>query len=266
MATMIFYGNAAAAIDGVADVGAGVTVDLIQVDANGDQVGDVIASTTTGANGHYRLTAPADFFFGHDYVARATGTNEKLEARVIDAALQINPISDTASRLVTMIADDLDLITAEEVEEIVEIVDDVSMNVVPTGLNAAQLSAALIEAVNNDIGANNLINAVVATGQICGYVEDADGKPLTDIRIVARNFRSNALQNKAKTDAQGNYCMNVQDGDYIVGAINQTTASFAASEWWSDEGEAHTQLTAEKITVTGDIGYRGLCSRRRGTH
>ena len=42
MAAMIFYGNAAAAIDGVTDVGAGVTVDLIQVDANGDQVGDVM--------------------------------------------------------------------------------------------------------------------------------------------------------------------------------------------------------------------------------
>ena len=109
-------------------------------------------------------------------MARATGTIEKQEARVIDKSLQINPISDTASRLVTMITDDLDLITAEEVEEIVEIVDDVSMNVVPTGLNAAQLSAALMEAVNNDTGANNLINAVVATGQICGYVEDADGQ------------------------------------------------------------------------------------------
>ena len=252
MAAMIFYGNAAAAIDGVTDVGAGVTVDLIQVDANGDQVGDVISSTTTDANGHYRLTAPADFSFGPDYVARATGTFEKLEARVIDKSLQINPISDTASKLVTMIADDLDLITAEEVEEIVEIVDDISMDVVPTGLNAAQLSAALIETVNNDIGASNLINAVVATGQICGYVEDVDGQPLAGIRIVARNFRSNALQNKAKTDVQGNYCMNVQDGDYIVGAINQTTASFAASEWWSDGGEAYTQLTAEKITVTGD--------------
>ena len=42
-----------AAITGETSVGAGVTINLIEVDVNGVQVGDVIASAITDASGNY---------------------------------------------------------------------------------------------------------------------------------------------------------------------------------------------------------------------
>lgn len=86
--------SAGAAISGLQPV-TGATVELIYVDNNGAQVGDVLASTTTSITGDYRLSLPAGVDFAANLVVRITGVNgTTLDAQVVEQTVDIDPISD----------------------------------------------------------------------------------------------------------------------------------------------------------------------------
>jgi hypothetical protein len=68
---------------------------------------------------------------------------------------------------------------------------------------------------------------------IAGTVTDSGGAPLANIKIVVRDFTQQVKRAEALTDANGNYTLSINSGDYIVGALNLGTTSTAASEWWT---------------------------------
>ena len=245
-----FFGRAAyGAISGVVSVGAGVPVELIQIDASGNQIGTALATTTTDASGNYTFTI-ANFTPGPQYIVRATGSSEIMDARVTGNTVNIDPVSDAASDIITANVSNLSSLTTTEVDEIKKLVDSFQQDVSPLGLTANALSNALVNVVNNDISANNMIAAASANSQICGKVQDNAGASLQGIRIVVRDFGDWVTRNKTQTDSNGDFCVNVPAGDYIVGAINISSTSQAASEWYNNAGDANTQFQADQVTVT----------------
>ena len=87
---------------------------------------------------------------------------------------------------------------------------------------------------------------------IIGEVLDAEGRPIAGAVVRYHDpadYGVDMHTAKAKTDSSGDYCVNVPDGDYIVGALNFTGTSTAASEWWHTSGTKYSQIDAEKVTV-----------------
>lgn len=82
-----------AAIIGLQPV-AGATVQLIRIDDNGNQVGDVLASTVTSLTGDYSLQLPSGVPLAANLVVRITGNNVSMGALVVDQTVNINPISE----------------------------------------------------------------------------------------------------------------------------------------------------------------------------
>ncbi|GMR20817.1 MAG: hypothetical protein BMS9Abin36_1414 [Gammaproteobacteria bacterium] len=266
-----------AAISGVLDVGAGVTVNLIEVDAAGAQVGAVIATATTTAGGAYSLDAPEGFTPGPQYVIRAEGGGgAAIEARVTSTSVNVDPISEAASNVVTSTASDLGTLTNDEVDAIQNAVDDVSQDINPAGQGVDALAASLqTEAASNE-ESSNVINSTVTSGTICGTVTDSAAAGIANVDIAVSDFGNWVTRARTKTAADGTYCLNVPvqgdsdpdtggtfSGEYILGAFNRTDDSndsgLHASEWWSTGGTAYNKFDAEMImvanttTVTKDL-------------
>lgn len=266
----LFGKPAFSAITGEASVGAGVTVNLIEVDASGATVGAVIATATTDASGNYSLDAPEGFAANSKYVVRAVGTSVNSDARVTTLAPDIDTTSDAASSVISTAAMDLGKLSTSEIEEIHAAVADIVENTDSGATTIADYRSAIVTAVSEDEAASNLVASTVAAGQICGTVKDSAGTALENIRIVVRDFGNWTTRAKTKTAADGSYCVNVPragdadtyiagktlNGEYILGALNFTGSSFAASQWWTatsstaaGTGGANSQFKAEKVTV-----------------
>jgi hypothetical protein len=261
-----------AAIDGVLDVGAGVTVNLIEVDAAGVQVGAVIATTTTTAGGAYSLDAPEGFIPGPQYVVRADGGGgATIEARVTSTSVDVGPVSDATSDVVTTIAaGDLSTLNNAEVDAIQDAVDNVSQDINPAGLGVDALATSLQTEVANNEASSNVINSTVADGTLCGTVTDSAAAGIANVRIVVRDFGNWVTRAKIMSATDGSYCLNVPlagdtdpftgntlSGQYIVGALNRTDQTAnplkSASEWYTSGGGGRTQFDAEMVVVNGGI-------------
>ncbi|MDH5182518.1 MAG: hypothetical protein OEX12_01390 [Gammaproteobacteria bacterium] len=256
-------------------VAAGVSIKLIEVDSAGAQVGAALAETTTGANGSYTLTVPDGFVPGPKYVVRAGSGTTIIDARVPNTGtVDIDPATDAASDLVTTVAGNLGDMTVEELQAILELVQDALADL-DTDLTATTISDDLQQQILSDTESANAVYSTAAAGQICGNVKDSTGANLANIRIIVRDYADAVTRAKTKTDSSGNYCLNVPasgdtdpvteaivNGEYILGAINFTSTSMAASQWWTSNsssatdgsGGANIQSEAQKVTVTGITG------------
>ena len=253
---------------GATGVGAGVPVELIEVDDSGNKVGAAIASTVTDDNGHYSLTAPAsaNFTAGTQYVVRVGGDiATQLDVRVTVAQsttasdpdviniLDIDPVSDAVSELLTALPNNTTTISVDEIGVITDEVSDIAQGVDTTSAT----TDVLVNTIKNEAGNDEEVSAIVEnaaeSGQICGSVSDTDGNRLQDIIVVVREPVNFLKVARTSTDTEGNYCVNVEDGLYIVGTVNRTDSSFSAGEYWTNTGGAEVYLGGEAISVTGGI-------------
>lgn len=98
---------AAAAITGLSPV-ANQEVRLVRIDNNGDQVGDVIDTATTDAQGAYTLELPSGQELGGDLVVEIAGTGTaKMRAQVLSEEVDVTPVTEFV--LQKLIASDADL-------------------------------------------------------------------------------------------------------------------------------------------------------------
>lgn len=99
---------------------------------------------------------------------------------------------------------------------------------------------------------SGLVNSAAAR-QVCGTVTDAARTALAGIVVAARDFNDLVLLAETKTDGNGTYCLDLQAGDFVIGARNGTPTSHAAGEWYTSDGGVAEQTSAEKITIaSGD--------------
>ena len=239
MIAEVLFGKSLAAVTIGWDAAAGVLVQLLEVDASGVQVGDALAESTTGTDGSYTLTLPDGFVAGPKYVIRAGSGSTVIEARVTNtSSLDIDPSTDAASDLVVELSNSLSSMTVDELKFIIEIVQNALVNLDAGELVASTISADILGSVKNNEESANVINSTVSSGAICGNVKDSSGTALAGIRVVARDYGNWVTRAYTKTDAAGDYCMNLPvtgdtnpdggtfTGDYILGAINYTDTSF----------------------------------------
>ena len=266
LAAWVIGSSAHAALVGTLPVGAGVTVNLIEIDAAGNQVGNVIASGVTNASGGFTIHAPANFFPGAQYVARAVGTTGNMDAIVTDTAGSIVVDSSTEATKQLVLASvvnngaTLASVPTTAVNELQGQVETISYATDTSGigaLTAANLAGAILAESQNNQEVSNIANSIAASGVIRGRVTSTTGAGLPNIKVVVRDFNNWLTRAQTHTDASGNYMLNVPPSatqGYIVGAFNFTgNAAMSASEWFTTGGGAPAPIGAERVTVTAGI-------------
>ncbi|MDH5547217.1 MAG: hypothetical protein OEZ43_16640 [Gammaproteobacteria bacterium] len=251
----LFGKTATAAISGMDPVG-GVPVKLYKVDATGATVGDAIAEGKTALDGTYSLNIADDFAPGIDYVVRAIGTTETMDARVLDTTVDVDPVSYVTHlkiKELTSAKGDLSVVDLNEAKtlfgEITRLLDFIDEEEIAAAGSVSGLRTRVENRMSADEELSYLFSNLNAAEGICGTVADSDNTPAQGVLVVARDFGNWVTRNRIRTDADGKYCLNVIPGDYILGVINDTTTNSGATEWWATSGTAYSQIDGEKITV-----------------
>jgi len=225
-------------------IGVGATVNLIQIDTQGNQVGSVIVTTSTDVSGNYTLNIPTTYSASTNYTITASDGTNTISAIWTGSTTDVNVITDAAttllfntsspasSSLASFAAATTTGITIAEVENTIDVVTDMSEN-----------STDLVQNVQEDQEALDQVDSAWGGYTIKGKVTDSDGAAIQGIKVFARDFNNHEKRSSIKTDADGNYEMNIKlktgYGDkMIVGVMNRTTASLAASEFYTDASPA----------------------------
>ena len=237
-----------------AALGAGITVNLIQINSSGVQQGGVLATATTDASGNYSLSAPANFVFGPSYVVRAVvpTTIVTISNFVTGATANIDPYTQASVALITGSGANLSTLGSTNVLAIQGTVYSNMGNVPSSATATADVLTALTTAMTKDDEANNTVVNLASSTYITGHVYSGagTGTPLAGIGVKVCTYSGLVLMGVTHTDALGYFKVNVPPGDYVVGAMNTTTTSFAASGWWTTGGVAVlSQFKAGKVTV-----------------
>ena len=252
---------AVAKIDGLAGVGPGVTVNLIEIDADGNQVGDVIATATTNSAGTYSLSVPTSYSAAAKYAIVGTGTSDTIKSMWEGSTVDVDPGSYATMEALLDAATDLSTLDIKEIISARGLIEDFTENLDANETNnVTNYTANLKAALQNDSEAAKMLSNKTAAGEVCGTVTNASGNPIDNIKIFARDFNDFSKMAKTKTAADGSYCFNAPVGqELMVGAINRTTTSDAASEFYTTASPAngsgnkcHLVHCADKLPVTTD--------------
>jgi len=107
--------GASAIVTGLQPV-TGATVELIEVDANGVQIGAVLATTATSITGNYQLTLPQGVNLSANLIVRITGTGGvNLRAQVVEQAVDISPVTEFVLQKLIGAGTDLTTLATNEV-------------------------------------------------------------------------------------------------------------------------------------------------------
>ncbi|MGF1767696.1 hypothetical protein L4D06_09965 [Enterovibrio makurazakiensis] len=139
----LFFPPAYAAIIGLEPV-SNATVELIRIDDDGNQVGEVIASAPTSITGEYNITLPSGVSLAGNLVVRIRGANTNMNAIALDQKVNIDPGSHyiyqnlvdsdlvmadlAANHIVTLrgVIDELDLTAGTDLTETLAALDAVA--------------------------------------------------------------------------------------------------------------------------------------------
>ena len=245
---------AVAKIDGLSGVGAGVTVNLIEIDASGAQVGSVIATATTNSSGNATLDIPVAYQAGAKYAIVGTGTADTLKSMWEGSSVAVDPGSHATMNALVDSTNDLSTLNIEEVLSARGLIEDFNENLSST--EKATTSAyvdSLKAALQNDFESNNMLNNKSAGGEVCGTVIDYNASPVENLRIFARDFSDFAKIAKTKTAADGSYCFNAPVGqELLVGVMNRTTTNDSASEFYTSASPTNGSGTKCHLVHCGD--------------
>jgi len=242
-------------------MGAGITINLIQIDNAGLQVGAVIATCLTDASGSYSLQAPAGFVPGPSHAVQAlipaNGSSPAftlLSFVTSTTANNIDPYTHATFGLVTTSittgGGTLAALGNGAVLAIQGTVYSNMGNVPSSAITTSAMLTALQTAMTQDEESKNSLANLAAPFGITGTVKNLAGEPLAGIGVGVCSFGGLTLMGVTQTAVDGTYTVRVPAGDYVVGAMNLGTASFAASGWWSATGPVSSQFKAGKVTVS----------------
>ena len=178
---------AAAAISGLQPV-TGADVELIRVDNDGNQVGDVLANaTTTSITGNYTLEIPAGTSLAGNLIVRITGTNNNdLRAQVVEQEVDIDPISEYVLQKFIDRGADLENLETNRVAALSGQADEFDLT---AGANLSEMLATLEQEIGDFVD-----------GQV-----DTISTPDGNVTEIAGDFRSSAIQFslREKSDERG---------------------------------------------------------------
>lgn len=157
MLAMVFGAELQAAISGMTGV-PDATVELIQIDDDGNQVGDVIETATTDSSGKYSLTSSASP--SSDLVLRVLTASATVRAFATSSSIDISPVSEyLVEKILTTVASSasitLNNFNNTELDLLMAYLNDLSVFLSPASV-AASLStldsAASGSGIDSEIG------------------------------------------------------------------------------------------------------------------
>jgi len=152
----------------------GATVELIRVDNEGNQVGEVLATTTTSITGNYTLTLPEGVNLAGDLVVRITGDGIEMRAQVVEISVDITPISEFVLRKFIDNGADLDSLVVTDIVQLKGKVDAFDLT---AGSDMTEMLAQLEDEVGDFV--DNSVAATLATGG--------------DAAVIAGTYRNSGL-------------------------------------------------------------------------
>jgi hypothetical protein len=269
MFAVVFGKGAYAAVSDLVMPVASATVELYEVDANGDVVGSALDNATANGTGDFTLDAPADALDSVKYIVRASGTTETMDSRITGTTVNVDPSTDAVSRMVATVASDLADITPQEVMDMQTDMEELTSDIDKSGLTATNMSDRLFDKAQAGVGQYNVFRSKASGGQICGHVQTAGGTALEGIRIRVHDYLDQRTRARTYTDASGDYCLNVPvqgdsdpdggtfNGEYIIGANNRTDDPDISASEWLGTGTTYTEYDASKITVANTTPVTG---------
>jgi hypothetical protein len=157
------FNRANAAITGLMPV-EGALVELIQVDDQGVQTGDVLATGTTSITGDYTLTVPAGINLAGNLIVRITGTGGvEMRAQVVEQEVDINPVTEFVLQKFVEEGADLDNLETASVIKLTGQVEEFDLT---AGADLTSMIAALEQDTGNFVeGQIAVIDAPAGDGE-----------------------------------------------------------------------------------------------------
>lgn len=157
--TNFVFPPAHAGITGLQPV-TGATVELIRIDDDGNQVGDVLATASTSITGNYSLELPTGVSLAGNLIVRITGNGgASMSAMVVEQAVDINPISQY---VLSKFVDDPNLVLGDlPVNEVVSLQGKVE----EFDLSATSDLSSMLAALDAEVGelVDNEITTIAST-------------------------------------------------------------------------------------------------------
>lgn len=255
VAVAFFVPGAAAAITGLEPV-EGADVELIRVDNDGNQVGDVLARTSTSVTGDYTLTVPDGTSLAGNLIVRITGSNnQQIRAQVVDQEVDIDPISEFVLQKFIDRGADLDSLETDKVVKLRGQADEFDLT---AEADLSSMFAKLDEEIGDFV-----------EGQV-----DSISTPEGDVTEIAGDFRSSALNlGLHDSDGQGfgTFATDTYSDDFTftdngngeVGVTLSANASAYAFLGGADDGSAMVEYfpelgDTETESFTGTYGSNGV--------
>jgi protocatechuate 3,4-dioxygenase beta subunit len=240
-------------------VGGGTSIALIQIDSSGNQVGSALGTGTTASDGSYNISLSTQLVTGANYVIQATGSSgQKLNSIVTGSTVNVNPITNaTQALVVTSVSANSGSLSSISVNTITALQNNIqslltSPKYAATSTStASSASSALVAAANANEEVSNAAGSIGAPGTITGVVKDASGNPVPGINIQILDYGNWVLRAETITAADGSYTINAPlNKTYILGAVNETSTSTLASQWYTAGGGSINEYSADQIVLS----------------
>ncbi|MFL1456423.1 hypothetical protein ACJO5Y_18430 [Marinobacter sp. GN3S48] len=223
---------AAAAISGLQPV-EGADVELIRVDDDGTQIGEVLATGRTSVDGSYTLTLPEGVNLAGNLVARITGPNDaQMRSQVVEQAVDIDPASEFILQKFVDSDASLESLEVNDVVRIRNRVEEFDLTASPD-FRLADMLAELDKVVGEDLEA-----------QIALATTEAG-----DASTIAGNYRTSAMVfglHDSDNNSGGTWDVGVFGGDFEFTAGDGGNVTFNRS---SEEG-TDSLLTGPELANT----------------
>lgn len=252
---------AAAAITGLSPV-ANATVDLIRIDDDGKQTGDILATTETAEDGTYSLPLPAGVSLSGDLVVRITGPNNtEIRAQVVDETVDISPVSEFVLQKFIEQEADLDILDIDAVEDLSERIEDLDLDLAGT-TDLDTVNAALEQEIG-ELVENNV--AVVSA-------EEGDASTIEgSYRSIALTFELHDYDDESEGDYSNGVALNTftfaANGDEVSvtrkdvvdywATISGSTLAQALA-WFEEETEEVNETLSGAYTDSGILSIQGV--------
>jgi len=204
-------GRSASANGSVAKVN--VDVRVYQVDDEGNQIGGILATVKTDANGVYSVTLPQGVTASPNLILEVGSGDNKMRSFVLKDKVDINPISEL---LVDEIVTRGEPLAKYKVADIENILSTVTADAVDIDFNGeASIRAVLRKMKNNSKLADDLNNGIMnASGTKCGNNtidgnEVCDRDYLNDQTCALQGFDSGILSCKNNCTFDTSACTNL---------------------------------------------------------
>ncbi|MGM0768751.1 MAG: hypothetical protein ACQEV6_12045 [Pseudomonadota bacterium] len=215
IATNFLLSPAAAAISGLQAV-EGADVELIRVDDDGSQVGEVLATSRTSVDGSYTLTLPEGVDLAGNLVARITGPNDaQMRSQVVEQAVDIDPASEFILQKFVDSDASLESLAVNDVVRIRNRVEEFDLTASPD-FRLAEMLAELDKVVGEDLEAQIALATTEA-----GNASD-----------IAGNYRTSAMVfglHDSDNNSSGTWDVGVFGGDFEFTAGDDGNVTFNRS-------------------------------------